>query len=611
MKPSYIPVAGLLVAVAGLVQAAPPAIVSVRQSLPPELAQQRRAGLLPAGGRGAAGRGAAVSYPVACYEKLELIVDLQATFQNPYDPDQVALWAEFTAPSGKVWKIWGFYNQSSTSALWMIRFTPTEAGNWRYAVKVKDTEGTAESQPAQFTVTGSKHPGFIGIAANKRYLQFSDGSPFYGVGLWYNDSYERSDSGAITEENLDGLKQHGVNFISFFNTRLETMGTGLGRYDQDRSRRLDEIFDWCEKRDIQISWDIWFHSDFSQAVWGNGNTWYSANPYKLVTTADQYFASEEAWKYTLKLYRYMVARWGYSRALALWFVDDEINGTEGWTKGGSEKAEEWCQKVNNWLKANDPYDRPTTGTRSGALTEWWPNGYNIYDIAAREIYETQGHPYPKAGKPDFINDNPLRYSYMNYATQTRNLWSGFDKPAIIGETGAGSTYYAPGMPGYLSIYHNALWASLANGLSMTPFWWSYGQSINDTVLNRNLNYFARFVGDIDFTKGPWKAATLKVSTGDGWAVESPAMTFGWVVNEATGVGKESVTIPGLEDGDYDVYLYRTWAGNYLSAIPAASTGGALTVSIPDLMNAQNLHEDVAFKLVKRGMPIAPPRSERP
>ena len=131
------------------------------------------------------------------------------------------------------------------------------------------------------------------------------------------------------------------------------------------------------------------------------------------------------------------------------------------------------------------------------------------------------------------------------------------------------------------------------------------------MLNRNLNYFARFVGDIDFTKGPWKAATLKVSTGDGWAVESPAMTFGWVVNEATGVGKESVTIPGLEDGDYDVYLYRTWAGNYLSAIPAASTGGALTVSIPDLMNAQNLHEDVAFKLVKRGMPIAPPRSERP
>jgi hypothetical protein len=469
----------------------------------------------------------------------------------------------------------------------------------------------AESKPAEFPVTESRHPGFIGIAANKRYLQFSNGSPFYGVGLWYNDSYERPDGGAITEENLDGLKQHGVNFISFFNSRLETMGTGLGRYDQDRSRRLDEIFAWCEKRDILISWDIWFHSHFSQEVWGAGNTWYSANPYRLVASADQFFASEEAWKYTLKLYRYQVARWGYSRALALWFVDDEINGTEGWTKGGSAKAEEWCQKVHNWLKANDPYSRPTTGTRSGALNEWWPNGYKIYDIAAREIYETQGHPYPKNAKPDFINDNPLKYSYMNYATQTQNLWSGFEKPAIIGETGAGTTYYPPGSPGYLSLYHNALWAGLANGLCMTPFWWSYGASMNDSVVTRNLNYFARFVGDIDFTKGPWKAVTLQVSTGNGWAVESPGMTFGWVVNPMSGVGKETVTIPGLENGDYDIYLYRTWRGDYLDAIPAISAGGALTLSLPDLMGAQNLHEDVAFKLVRKGVPIAPPRSELP
>src|SRR5664279_4691584 len=158
MKRSYILVAGLLAAVAGLVQAAPPAIVSVRQSLPSEIAQQRRAGLLPGGGRGAA----AASYPVARYEKVELTVDLQATFQNPYDPDQIDLSAEFTAPSGKVWKIWGFYNQTSTTALWMVRFAPNEPGNWRYVVKVKDTQGATESQPAAFVVTESKHPGFIG-----------------------------------------------------------------------------------------------------------------------------------------------------------------------------------------------------------------------------------------------------------------------------------------------------------------------------------------------------------------------------------------------------------------------------------------------------------------
>src|SRR3990170_3716579 len=47
---------------------------------------------------------------IGLYEKFELNIDLRATFSNPFDPEEVDLWAEFTAPSGKVQKIWGFYN---------------------------------------------------------------------------------------------------------------------------------------------------------------------------------------------------------------------------------------------------------------------------------------------------------------------------------------------------------------------------------------------------------------------------------------------------------------------------------------------------------------------
>lgn len=565
-----------------------------------------------------------MSYPVPRYEKLELQIELRATYENAYDPGQVDLSAEFTAPSGRVWKIWGFYNPSSTSSLWMVRFAPTETGTWRYVIKFKDTVGSAESRPAEFSVTESRRPGFVGIAANKRYLQYSNGSPFYGVGLWYNDGSDRFNSGTITEEGLDSLKQHGANLISFFNLPIETMGTGLGRYDQGLAGRLDQVFDWCEKRDMLISWNIWFHSHFSEAVGtGAGDRRYQHNPYRLVAAADKYFTSEEAWKYTEKLYRYMVARWGYSRSLALWFVDDEINGTDGWAQGtqapnglsgpsapGSAGAEKWCLRVHNWLKANDPYGRPTTGTLNGSIEQWWPNGYRIFDIAAREIYETQGHLFPKSGKPDLIADHPLKASYLNYATQTQNLWSGFEKPAMIGETGYSDTFYEPGSPGYLSLYHNALWAGLANGLCMTPLWWSYGSMINESVVTRSLTYFARFVGNINFSGGPWTAVALRVSTGDGWAVESPAMTFGWVVNPMSGAARETFTVPGLPDGDYDVYIYRTWRGEYMPAIAATSAGGALTVKIPDPAGRQSLNDDVAFKLVKKGVAIAPVLSER-
>src|ERR1039458_9204622 len=156
-----------LMVVVSVIQAAPPEILSVRQS-PPGAKQQARVSLTRPS--------AELKGEVARYAKLELRVDLKATFQNPYDPDDLDLWAEFTAPSGKVWKVWGFYNPSSWSALWMVRFAPDELGSWRYVIKVRDREGTAESKAGKFSVVAGSSHGFVNIAKNQRYLKYSDGS---------------------------------------------------------------------------------------------------------------------------------------------------------------------------------------------------------------------------------------------------------------------------------------------------------------------------------------------------------------------------------------------------------------------------------------------------
>lgn len=591
--------AGMSIALVGSLLGAPPEIVAVRQTLPQEVYEAIRRQMLPETGMDR-------TVPVLRYEKFELRIDLRATFDNPYDPDQVDLWAEFKAPSGKEWKIWGFYNPSTWASLWMVRFTPDEAGLWQCIVKVRDREGTAESKPREFTVLPSEHRGFLKIAANRRYLQYADGSPFYGVGMWYNDGYESYGKGQITEQGLDELSRYGANFISFYHSPLETMGTGLGRYDENRAGRLDQVFEWCEQRGLHISWNIWFHSYISEAVWGGGNARYRNNPYRHVTSAEGFFGSEEAWKYQTKLHRYMVARWGYSRALFLWFVIDEINGTEGWLNGGSEVAAQWSRRMHDWLKANDPYRRPTTGTRSGGIKEWWPEGYSIFDIAAREIYELQGHPGPTSVKPDPAVENPQRFSYLNYAKQTQDLWKGWEKPAIIGECGWDHTFHEPAMPGYSEMVHNALWAGLANGLSMTPFWWAYGPYVNGAVLTPSLLHFASFVRGIDFVRGAFKPAQLKVSDGDGWAMLGDEVTFGWVANPMRGVANETITIPGMPDGEYDVYFYRTWRGFYLDPLAATAAGGELQFKAPELRprggRAQNLGHDVAFKIVRKGQP---------
>lgn len=100
----------------------------------------------------------------------------------------------------------------------------------------------------------------IQVASNKRYLKHSDGSNFYGVGLWYNDSYIDFNHGAVKAEELDNLKSLGVNFIGTFITPLETLGSGLGRYDQNICGRLDELLGMCEDRDMLLSLNLWFHS---------------------------------------------------------------------------------------------------------------------------------------------------------------------------------------------------------------------------------------------------------------------------------------------------------------------------------------------------------------
>jgi len=543
------------------------------------------------------------STQVGIYEKFELRIGLRAEYSNPFDPDEVDLRAEFTSPSGRKWNIWGFYNPSSWATLWMVRFSPTEKGIWRYVVSVTDSEGTGKSRVGTFTAIESPHYGFVKIAPNQRYLRYDDGTSFYGVGMWYNDSYELFNEGRISEDGLDNLKKRGANFINFFPTPLETMGTGLGRYDQNRCGRLDQLFEWCEERDMHISWNIWFHSYLSMAVWGGGNARYGNNPYKLVSSAVDFYGNNEAWKYQEKLYRYIIARWGYSRALFLWFVVDEINGTEGWTQGDQAVAEQWCRKIDRYFNEHDPYGRPTTGTQSGGIRQWWPGGYKIFDIAAREIYEAQGHPMPKSGKLGPNDENPLQLSYRNYAIQTQNLWKGFHKPAIIGECGWDHTYYEPGMPGYLAMYHNALWVSLANGLCATPFWWSYSDWINDSVVTNQMLYFSRFASDIDFANLNLEPAEITAGDCDAWAMKSGNIIFGWVVNPRISVANESFTISGLPEGRYEVSLYRTWRGRYLREQTVECSNGKLTCTIPELKttggHALHIGNDVAFKIVPK------------
>jgi hypothetical protein len=136
------------------------------------------------------------------YEKLELPLNITAVFTNPFDPDELDITATFKAPSGKEWKVPGFYNQSRRDGF-LVRFSPDETGEWSYMINVTDKTGTSTSEARTFKVVPSDYHGPIRIAQNKRYLEHADGTPWFGVGLWYN--------GESDTEVLDELQTKGVN----------------------------------------------------------------------------------------------------------------------------------------------------------------------------------------------------------------------------------------------------------------------------------------------------------------------------------------------------------------------------------------------------------------
>ncbi len=524
---------------------------------------------------------------VGKYEKFEIWLDLNnVSFVNPYDPDEIDVYALFNTPSGKEIRINGFYDDYLEADQWKVRFSPNETGRYDYRLFVNNQGGRGSSETGSFAAVNSGHSGWIRQSENNpRYFSHDDGTSWYAVGVyspWRN-----------TQERFDTYSKYNANFFGLWNITYGGLvnGTGLleeelGIYNQLKCGRIDSLLSILEKDDIKLMFAIWPHDLFSETVWA---TMWHRNPYRELVDVVDVYRDSLVWEYSRKKYRYLIARFAHSRSWGIWEIINEMDGTDGWAQGRHREAYDWVERTQRYFTQNDPYGHPVTASFSGGFRQYRRELHELIDVPNLHLYPTQGWElqYP---------EDTLRSAMYNYAWAARRFWDeNFMKPAIFGESGAEWEYYHRDSEEYRLVYHNAIWASLSNGLAGIPVWWDF------TFLQERdwekLSYLAAFVGGIDFANLPFEPASVTAPGADVYVMDAGSEAFGWLrSHQKENAGGTPVVLEKAGNNRYTVSWFDTWSGREIKTETARAGNGRLELTVPSLPQSR---PDVAFRVRRR------------
>ena len=511
--------------------------------------------------------------PVGRYERLELAVDLTASYTNPFDPGEIDIWAVFTSPGSENWSVNGFWD----GADWKIRFAANDTGTWSYTVHAQDSTGQDSSSAGNLNCEASPHHGWLRVSAvDPHFLCHDDGISFYGVGqcrCW--------DLGAVPTIFSD-MHEHGMNILHYWmpswDNMLVTLSTGYDQYDMVRAANVDAVVDSCEQHNVYLLLTIWNHDELR----GAGHPWDRKyfddyNPFHDLSTATGFMTDSTSWVYQQKLYRYIIARWGYSRAIGLWPTICEIDGTtNSWNN--DTVTDPWHSKINAYFKDNDPFGHPTTASKSAGGSVWnWPVGFGVTDLPQAHVYQDG------VGVSNTI------------ASRTRTMWNNYVKPNFIGEFGA-----VWGTAQTTKHFHDGIWAGFAAGGAITPLDWNDGGDWEDLTpeMYDHGGYLVDFASGVPFDQLGLGPATLSIgSEFKAWGMKGSNLGYLWVQDTSPGEVNAgvSLTITGLAAGQWAFDWYDTWSGSYLpDRVVETTTGGPITTTVPSFTN------DLACRIARVG-----------
>ena len=568
---------------------------------------------------------------VPCYEKFELTFDLPDRYRNPFDPEEVDVSAEITTPSGRRVSAIGFYARRCYrvvdearervlprgSPYWCARYAPTEEGEHRYRIKVRDSAGTTTWGPGVFTATAARRPGFVRVSRrDPRYFEFDNDTMYFPIGhnirspndLRMNQQFpwrRRWQEGAAAYHRyFEDMARNGENFVEIWAsawslglewTPRQAGYHGLGQYNQLHAWQMDRVVEDADRRGIHINYVVHNHgkfSSFSDPEW-------ALNPFNTVnggylSNPLAFFTDERAQRDFLNLMRYTIARWGYSPGIFAWQLWSELSLVGNRNADNTHNRSDvvaWHATMGRAIKALDPNDHMISTHYHG---DYRVQSKAIIALPEMDLCPVDGY----HGQAD-----PLYIVELMRRTAVHN--NPLNKPVLITEFGG--SHVAQGLKHLEDTLHAAVWASMCVPLGGTPLFWWWGL-IEEENLYPRYAALARYMQGEDLRDPKLKMFNARL-TGPGAAgsgvrcLKSEDRAYGWVHATKEFSSRDPLAKPdiagvqlglsGMAPGPYRIEFWDTINGRLAATVEAQVTGGNLTAAVPAFAR------DVAFKVKQR------------
>jgi len=574
------------------------------------------------------------------FGKFEITFQLNRSFSNVFDPEQVDIRATFTAPSGTTLTIPGFYYQEFINSqdgseevltpigqgCWKVRFAPTEVGTHTFTVRVKAGSEQLETAPRTFAAAPSDDPGFVRVSKKDyRCFEFDNGDLFYPIGHNFRSPNDPRcakmlgipvppDRGTYAYEDIfPKMAAAGENLAEVWMCSwwldIEWIPDwkhyqGLGDYNLANAWKLDRVLKLAHDNGIRVHLVIDNHGKIS--TWCDPE--WKVSPYNkenggILDNPELFFTDPRAKELYRRKMRYIIGRWAYDTTIAgfeLWSELD-LTGLSTSFMRNPVKAQ-WHREMADYIKSIDPWKHILTTHYSTTYARIDPSVVSLpqIDYVAVDAYR-QGRDQRSIG---------------HLITETYQHCKQWRKPHFITEYGGSP--WGNSRQKLESDLHSGIWAGYMLPMVGTPLLWWFdfidrgysGQAIDGSGLYGHFRALANYARGEERRDPNLGVGTITVSDSarlKAMCLQSRDRAYCWIYDESCmqSMRRESqarlydgitVNVFNLNNGAYDIEFWDTYKGIELKDKPttARTENGALRFTLPPFKR------DIAVKIKPHG-----------